>query len=515
MRVLETGPLVVETASGRLRGLEREGVIAFKGIPYAAPPVGPLRWQPPADPEPWAGVRDASDYGKWAPQNPSDMDAIMGAEVGEQDEDCLTLNLWTPGLDDAKRPVMVWIHGGGFTIGSGAQGVYEGRSLARHGDVVVVTINYRLGLLGFAHLDEATGGRIPASGNEGLLDQAKALAWVRENIARFGGDPANVTVFGESAGGMSTGTLLALPTAKGLFHKAIPQSGACHTVAPREVGALVGAAVMKASGLDADGLRQASVAELLKIQRLVESGRIEGFPRHRVGTLPFRPVADGRVLPEMPIEAVGKGAAAGIPVMAGSTLDEWKLFGVMQPAITGLDEAGLRKRLGFLIDEAHLPTLIAAYREGLARRGVEPTPPEIFMAIQSDRIFRMPGIRLLERQRPHESRVYSYIFDWCSPAARGALGACHAVELAYVFGTHTKPGAKKFYGEGPRAGALAEAAMGAWSAFARSGDPGWPAYDTQSRMTQLFGETCRTEAAPYDIERAAWDGVPDACLGSL
>lgn len=506
---------VAETASGKVRGAEIDGVLAFKGIPYAAPPVGELRWQPPVDPRPWPGVREGTAYGKWAPQNQSALDAIMGAEQGEQDEDCLTLNVWTPALDGGRRPVMVWIHGGGFSIGSGAQGVYEGRTLCRRGDVVVVTINYRLGLLGFVGLAAATGGAIRTTGNEGLLDQVRALAWVRENIARFGGDPGNVTIFGESAGGMSVGTLLALPAAKGLFHKAIAQSGACHTAAPAATGELVGEAVLSATGLDADGLRRAGTDDLLKAQRRIEAGKVEGYPLHRLGSLPFRPVVDGAMLPAAPIDAVEAGFAAGIPVMAGSTLEEWKLFGAMQPVIKELDEATMMRRLGFLLDPTHVSGIVAAYRDALASRGIDPTPPEVFTAIQTDRIFRMPALRLLERQKKHDSRVYSYLFDWRSPAARGALGACHAVELAFVFGTHTKPGAAKFYGQGPDADTLAAATMDAWTSFARTGDPGWPAYDTSTRTTGLLGATYRTERAPFETERAAWDKVADSSLGSL
>ncbi len=506
---------VVTTNCGAVRGVERDGIRVFKGIPYAAPPVGALRWQPPADPIPWAGVREAGEFGNWAPQNKSNLDDVMGAETGEQSEDCLTLNVWTPGLDQGKRPVMVWIHGGGFTIGSGAQGIYEGRTLSRHGDVVVVTINYRLGIFGFANLAAATGGAIPATGNEGLLDQAKALAWVRDNIERFGGDPGNVTIFGESAGGMSIGCLLALPAARGLFHKAIPQSGACHTFATMDSAPLVGEAILKVTERDVDGLRRASMADLLQAQRRIESGRVEGYPLARLGSLPFRPVVDGQVLPVKPHDAISAGAAAGIPIMAGCTLEEWRLFGALQPAVTGLDDANMYKRLGYLIDSAHHAGLVATYRASLAARGVEPTPPETFMAIQTDRIFRIPALRLLERQQPHDRRLYAYLFDWKSPAAKGALGACHAVELAYVFGTYSKPGAAKFYGSGPEADALAQVTMTAWVAFARNGDPGWPAYDTGTRTTRILGADCRTENAPLEPERVAWDRVPDAYLGSL
>src|ERR1700722_14599494 len=223
----------VSIHQGKLEGDEQNGLFVFKGIPFAAPPVGARRWLPPEKPASWTGVRDARRFGAVAHQNKLMLSALSAMVIdGEQSEDCLTLNLWTRALDGKRRPVMVWIHGGAFTIGSGSQSIYDGSVLARRGDVVLVTVNYRLGPLGFIRLADVTGGQIPASGNEGMLDQVAALEWVRDNIAEFGGDPGNVTIFGESAGGMSVGTLLAMPSARGLFHKAIPQSGAGHTGAP-------------------------------------------------------------------------------------------------------------------------------------------------------------------------------------------------------------------------------------------------------------------------------------------
>ena len=223
----------VSIHQGKLEGDEQNGLFVFKGIPFAAPPVGARRWLAPEKPASWTGVRDARRFGAVAHQNKMMLSALSAMVVdGEQSEDCLTLSVWTPALDGKRRPVMVWIHGGGFTIGSGSQPIYDGSVLARRGDVVLVTVNYRLGPLGYLRLADVTGGKIAASGNEGMLDQVAALEWVRDNIAEFGGDPGNVTIFGESAGGMSVGTLLAMPAARGLFHKAIPQSGACHTGAP-------------------------------------------------------------------------------------------------------------------------------------------------------------------------------------------------------------------------------------------------------------------------------------------
>src|ERR1700719_4861160 len=223
----------VSTRSGKLEGDDQGGLLVFKGIPFAAPPVGARRWLPPEKPASWTGVRDARRFGAVAHQNRMMLSALTAMVIdGEQSEDCLTLNVWTPALDGKRRPVMVWIHGGGFTIGASSQALYDGSNLARRGDVVLVTVNYRLGPLGFLRLADVTGGKIPASGSEGMLDQVAALEWVRDNIAEFGGDPGNVTIFGESAGGMSVGTLLATPAARRLRHKAIPQSGACHTGAP-------------------------------------------------------------------------------------------------------------------------------------------------------------------------------------------------------------------------------------------------------------------------------------------
>ncbi|MGA7869291.1 MAG: carboxylesterase family protein, partial [Candidatus Binatus sp.] len=223
----------VSIHQGKLDGDEQGGLFVFKGIPFAAPPTGARRWLPPEKPASWSGVRDARRFGAVAHQNSVMLSALSAMVIeGEQSEDCLSLNVWTPALGGKRRPVMVWIHGGAFTIGSGSQALYDGSVLARRGDVVVVTVNYRLGPLGFLRLADVTGGKIPATGNEGMLDQVAALEWVRDNIAEFGGDPGNVTIFGESAGGMSVGTLLAMPAARGLFHKAIPQSGACHTGAP-------------------------------------------------------------------------------------------------------------------------------------------------------------------------------------------------------------------------------------------------------------------------------------------
>ena len=237
----ENKKTVVRTRDGKVKGSYQEGLYIFKGIPYVAPPVGERRWLPPQPVEPWQGVRQAQTFGATSPQNWSPLNDIIPdfGVVEPRSEDCLYLNVWSPGLDDARRPVLVWIHGGAFNLGSGSQSPYDASKLARRGDAVVVTFNYRLGVFGFLRLDEVTGGKVPATGNEGLLDQIASLEWVHDNIAAFGGDPDNVTLFGESAGAMSIGCLLAMPKARGLFHKAILQSGAGSTAAQLDEAVLV------------------------------------------------------------------------------------------------------------------------------------------------------------------------------------------------------------------------------------------------------------------------------------
>ena len=302
----------VRVESGLLSGVPGvdASVRVFKGVPFAAPPVGERRWRAPEKPASWTGVRDARRFGPVAHQNRVQLSALSAMVIdGEQSEDCLTLNVWTPALDGKRRPVMVWIHGGGFTIGASSQGLYDGSVLARRGDVVIVTVNYRLGPLGYIRLADVTGGKIPASGNEGMLDQVAALEWVRDNIAEFGGDPGNVTIFGESAGGMSVGTLLAMPSARGLFHKAIPQSGACHTGAPVARANRTAERVLSKLGVnssDTAAIRALTPAQLLTGTMLADGKT----PDPELG-MAYQPVIDGTHVPRAAIEMVADGSASG------------------------------------------------------------------------------------------------------------------------------------------------------------------------------------------------------------
>jgi para-nitrobenzyl esterase len=509
----------VSIPQGKLDGEEQAGLFVFKGIPFAAPPVGAFRWLPPQKPASWTTTRDARRFGAVAYQNKMMLSPLTAFVIeGEQSEDCLTLNIWTPALDGKSRPVMVWIHGGAFTIGSGAQPLYDGSVLARRGDVVVVTVNYRLGPLGFLRLADVTGGKIPSTGAEGMLDQVAALKWVRDNIAEFGGDPANVTIFGESAGGMSVGTLLGMPSARGLFHKAIPQSGACHTGSPaaraNKVAELV-LAKLKVQSSDTPGIRALTPAQLLT-GTLLDDGR----PDPEL-IMAYQPTIDGIHVPRAAIEMVADGSASGVAVMVGTTLEEQKLFSMMDPGLPSLDRAGLGARVSRRLEGHAADALIDRYETARAQRGEDVKPSELFSAIETDRIFRIPGVRLGQTQRRHDPRVYSYLFTWPSPAMGGALGSCHALELGFVFGTNNMPGMAAFSGSGPAAEKLATQMQDAWIGFARSGDPScdsageWKVYNEAHRSTMVFGANTKLEDAPRDEERRAWDAVPDRALGSL
>ena len=495
---------VILTANGPVRGKATpEGdVLLFRGIPYAAPTGGANRWAPPRPAPPWTDELDATRFGPVAPQNPSALETTLGSSSTAMGEDCLRVNVWTPAADGAPRPVMVWIHGGGFTGGSGATPWYDGRAFCRRGDVVVVTLNYRLGVLGFLDLSALGDPPLDHSGLCGLLDQIAALRWVRDNIAAFGGDPGAVTIFGESAGAMSIGALLAMPEASGLFHKAILQSGACQNTSSPEQSRAVADDVLQAAGLSSiEALRAAPVEALLAAQATVEL-------RHRGGGLPFQPVVGGPDLPRPPLDAVAAGAAAGVPLLVGTTLEEMRLFGMWDQKLATLDDDGIVARWRPAVGE-ETAKIVAAYR---AERP-DATATELWTTVATDWVFRMPAIRLLEAQLRHQPACWSYLFTMRSTAFGGALGACHALEIPFVFDNLDRPGVAMFTGEPEGAAELAVAMQEAWIAFARHGDPragvlaDWSPYDCESRNTMELGPTCRLVADPYDRERRIWEGV--------
>ncbi len=509
---MEASTGVVATRYGSVRGAERDGVWQFLGLRYAAAPRGELRFRPPQPPAPWTGVLDAVEYGPVAPQPPAGAGYIPN-DPANADEDCLRLNIYTPGCDGARRPVMVFVHGGAFSGGTGSSAMYRGLALVRRG-IVLVTVDYRLGALGFlAHrclADAATGG----CGNWGLWDQIAALRWVRDHAESFGGDPDRVTVFGESAGAMSIADLLGAPGASGLFHRAVLQSGAALAASPAAAEAMAGK-LARALGL-AEPSREAFSAlpweELLAAQGEVSAGVDRG------NGLPFQPVVDGGLFPVHPAVAIAAGSASGVELLAGTNRDEFRFFSFSIPDLAELDEAGVERIVDAYLAGSGVPRhrlsaadLVAAYRE--ARRAAdEPVAPrELLEAVATDWLFRLPATRLLDAHRRSGGRGFSYLFEWESPFAGGTLRSCHGLELPFVFGTFDHPVIGLFAGNGEEAAQLSAGMVAAWAAFAAAGDPSceelgqWPPYESARRETMVLGAKRRVVEAPFEVERSFLD----------
>ncbi len=488
---------IASTRSGRTKGkLLRRGGICFRGIPYAEPPIGPLRFHAPEPARAWSGVRSAKQFGPSAPQSGVDnwlIRRFIGSASVGQSEDCLYLNIWTPALDGRRRPVMVFIHGGAFLMGSGSTLLYDGSRLASRGDVVVATLNYRLGALGALDLRGlfARGDAAPA--NLGLRDQLAALHWVRENIEAFGGDPEAVTIFGESAGAMSIGTLLGTTAARGLFRRAILQSGAAHNVSSANQSRRVAELYVKLLGPHGESLerlRAAPLAELLRAQR--ETAFQLALP---LGGLAFQPCIDGDLLPESPLRLLERGSARGVSVLAGTNRDEWKLFMLADARARRMDEAALRRRFARVLPEPNAERAYQAYdRAPHSRRPADPR--ERWSSFQGDRVFHWPAARLLELVSRHSRETFAYSFTWSPPLLERQIGACHGMELPFVFGTILEPWLRPWLGSLPGARKLSHRMQETWLAFAKTGHPGhaglpfWPAYDTEKRQAMKFGRAC-------------------------
>jgi para-nitrobenzyl esterase len=490
---------IVETRYGKLRGAHRDGIHVFRGIPFAAAPTGARRFRPPEPPAAWTGVRDALHAGPIAPQPPSPLDVLFGTPAPPWDEDCLSLNVWTPALDDARRPVMVWIHGGAFVNGSGSTPWYDGTRFAVHGDVAVVTINYRLGALGFLHLAPFGAERFAGSGNAGILDQVAALEWVRDNIAAFGGDPGQVTVFGESAGGMSVGTLLGTPAAQGLFHRAIVQSGSASFVSTAETATEIAQRVLAKLDLSPSSVDK---IEDLPPEQIIDAQNAL-FAKEARLRLPFQPVVDGLHLPRPPLDAIASGESGDVPLLIGTTAHEMTLFLVLDPALGKVDAAGLARRAQRVFGDAG----DAALRTYIENHGREPLT-DTFVALETDRVFRIPAIRLAEAEVGAGRPVHMYLFAWETPAFGGLLRSCHALELPFVWDVLDQAGVNVLTGEGPERQGLARDMHQRWIAFARTGDPDWPRYDLDRRPVIVFdGSGSRVVNDPARDERRLWDGV--------
>jgi para-nitrobenzyl esterase len=492
---------VVKTRNGEVRGSVTHGVATFKGIPYAAPPFGANRLRPPQPVEPWSGVRDALNYGPKSPQPPypPPIDLLL-PELAIPGEDCLNLNIWSPDLGSAGQPVMVWIPGGMFEYhGTGASPWYEGSRFARDG-VVCVTIGYRVGPDGFLYLADGDA-------NLGLLDQVAALKWVRDNIAAFGGDPGNVTIFGESAGAMSVGTLLSMPRAAGLFRRAVAQSGAAHHAISVATAHRVGQQLAEKLGVAAtrEAIAALPLNRLLQAQAELDADLFAHPDPERwgrevaVSMMPWQPVIDGNVIPAYPIDRIAAGAAAGIDVIVGTNTDEHRLFLVPSGAIDQVTpEAVVAAVAAYGLP---LEATLATYRA--AHRGAG--PGDLLAAIQTDWYWRIPAIRLADAHAKSASATYMYEFAWRSPQFDGRLGACHALEIPFVFDTLGNE-TQALWGTDPPQ-QLADTMHAVWVAFATNGDCGWPKYDLSRRATMRFDTTSEVVDDPRSAERARWEGI--------
>jgi para-nitrobenzyl esterase len=517
--VLATGTAsaepIVETKLGKLRGAFANGAYCFKGIPYGASTEGSQRFLPSSPPKPWPGVRDALQLGPSTPQDKSwdemnpDITKLFGDFApGTMGEDCLVLTLWTASLhSSAKRPVMVWLHGGGYDFGSAGMPVYDGTNLAAKHDVVVVGINHRLNVFGHLYLGQIGGAKYADSGNVGMLDIVLALQWVRDNIGQFGGDPNNVTIFGESGGGWKVSVLMALHPAEGLFHKAIVESGSqLRAFSPEEADRATRKLLTQAH------VAPDRVEDLLNIPMNQLVAILHSM--NRGDAINLGPVLDGRSLRRHPFDPDAPGATAKVPMLIGTTADEnTVLYGLQDPKRFSLDEAGMRSELKNylgLADESKLDELTAAYKRSRPRA----TPSDIYFAVATDREFRVSAIKQAELKAAQRAApAYMYLFSWPLPVLGGRFRAGHFAEVPFVFDNLEK--AVPLVGPTSESvQRLADIVSGTWTAFARTGNPNhadlphWPVYDAGTRATMIFDNQCHVVNDPGKEERLAIASVP-------
>jgi para-nitrobenzyl esterase len=494
----ESSTSVVNTSSGPVKGrIGPGGVQVFKGIRYGAPPVGELRFKPPRRPAPWTAVAEAYKLGDRAMQGSEALGAP--ADLPEMSEDCLFLNVWTPALDNKRRPVMVWLHGGGFSSGSGGDSFSEGLNLAHKKNVVLVSVNHRLNVFGFLQLSDQWGPEYASSGQAGMLDIVMSLEWVRDNIARFGGNPENVTIFGESGGGRKVAMLMAMPPAKGLFHKAIIQSGSGMDAPSKDDAVALGRTLLQKLGI-AEG----DVASLVRIpaQAIFDAQPPPSSASSPPGELGvptggFAPCVDGIALPRKPFIPDAPAVSARVPLLIGSNKDEMTIFRAREPKFGSYTDddfaAYVRKTLPNKA-EALIPALRAAFPDY--------SPTHLMIAAETMKGYWIATVLQAERKTLQGAApVFVYTLAWETPVEGGRLRSHHALDLPFVFDNVEK--SRSMVGSGPEPQHLADAMSSAWVAFAQTGNPNvkglpqWPAYDLKRRATMIFNLKSRVQDDPY------------------
>ena len=519
--------VVAETSFGKIRGVEEQGVKIFKGIPYGASTAGINRFMPPVDPGTWTGVRDALEYGRSAPQtdpsspkrNPAGLPrnsaaatspsgpsiftalGVPGEKPTGEGEDCLVLNVWTPAIDDgSKRPVMLWLHGGGFRGGSGSNPGWDGTNLCLRGNVVVMTINHRLNVMGFANLSEFSPD-FAASGVAGMLDIVHALKWVRTNIAKFGGDPNTVMIFGQSGGGRKCETLLAMPSAKGLFHRATIESGVAIKVVDRDIATRNAEMLLAKLGIPKTDVHKVQKVPLKKLMAAHYAINHE-LGNDDLDAQGFAPSVDGTILPQHPFYPTASPVSADVPVMIGNTRTEYTGL-TTDAALWHLDQDGMQTRIKELLGDQS-EAMINVYR----KYSPDASPSDIFFLIESDYRYGAKTMKIAERRAAlGKGPVYLYYFTWESPVQGGQLKSPHNIEWPFAF-DNVKLCAK-LTGGGPAAVALADRVSEAWIAFARTGNPNtpklphWPAFTATDRATMVVGNVSQVVNDPLREKRIA------------
>jgi para-nitrobenzyl esterase len=501
----DAGSVIADTSSGKIRGLVVEDIKIFKGVPYGGTTAGTHRFMPPTKPAAWTGVRDAVAYGPTAPQSRGN--GAERAGVPAESEDCLVLNVFTPGMSDGrKRPVLVWLHGGGFSTGSGSQRILDGTSLAHTHDVVVVTINHRLNVFGFTYLGAAAGSDFALSGAVGMLDIVAALQWVRDHIGRFGGDPNLVTIFGQSGGGRKVATLMAMPGAKGLFHRAIIESGAVLRLTTPDAATRSTELLLAELGLKAGQMRELQVVPVERL--LAANAAVAGkITLREPGMTPNSPMVDGKAIPVHPWDPAAPALSAAIPLLIGYARTEETLYDRPTTETLALDEAGLRQRAATRLggDPTHV---IEAFRKAHP----EATPWDLWILIGTDHPRGTYSRELAKRKAVQAGApAFAYRFDWETPEGGGHMRSPHTIEIPFVFNNIKIAG--PLISKMPEAYALAEKVSAAWVAFARTGNPNtpklptWPAYSARARDTMLFNDESRVEQDPDHGPRVVMEQV--------